>query len=69
MTAFDIFLAGFVFKDWALAIFIMVSLYGSYIRFFIYMRMNREILDKPATKAKYGNLYEGLKPLGRYAAP
>ena len=46
-----------------MASFILVSLYGSYILFFVYMRKNRDKLDRPSTRAKYGVLYDGLEPI------
>ena len=69
----DIFLAGFTLTiscilQWAMASFILVSLYGSYIMFFAYMRKNREKLDRPSTRAKYGVLYEGLEPISIFGA-
>ena len=71
LTAVDIFLVGFIFtfscvKNWAMACLILVSLYGSYSAFFIYMRRNRKILDRPSIRAKYGVLYDGFFPIGIY---
>ena len=49
--------------SWSMACFIFIALYGSYIKFFVYMRKNREILDRPSTRAKYGTLYDGFEPI------
>ena len=45
----------------AYAIFIFLSLYGLYAYLFIYMRKHHDILDRPSTRDKIGNLYEGLQ--------
>ena len=49
-----------------MACLIVVSLYGSYSAFFIYMRRNRKILNRPSVRAKYGVLYDGFFPVGIY---
>ena len=51
-----------------MASFILASLYGLYIVFFLYMRKNRHILDRPSTRAKYGVLYDGLEPISIFGA-
>ena len=69
----DIFLTGFTLtisciSQWVMASVIFVALYGLYCMFFIYMRKNRDILDKPSTRAKYGVLYDGLEPTSKFGA-
>ena len=66
LLAVDVLLAGFAITfihvtKLAYAIFIFLSLYGLYAYLFIYMRKHRDILDKPSTRDKIGNLYEGLQ--------
>ena len=56
------FLAGFVLSfshaaKLAYAVFIFISLYGLYIYLFVYMKKYQEILDKPSTRDRIGNLY------------
>ena len=46
--------------------FILIALYGSYTGFFIYMRKNRKILDRPSVRARFGVLYDGFEPIGIY---
>ena len=71
LTAVDIFLVGFTLtftclQNWITGCFIFVALYGSYAAFFIYMRKNRSILDRPSVRAKFGVLYDGFEPIGIY---
>ena len=43
------------------AVLIFLSLYGLYIYLFVYMRKHQDILDKPSTRDRIGNLYSGLQ--------
>ena len=66
LLAIDVLLAGFALTfihvaKLAYAILIFLSLYGLYAYLFVYMRKHRDILDKPSTRDKIGNLYEGLR--------
>ena len=68
LKAVDTFLLGFtlsfsVASEWAIAVLIFVAIYGYYTKFFIFMRRNREILDRPSTRAQYGALYDGFEPI------
>ena len=49
-----------------MAILILIALYGSYFKFFFYLRSNRDNLSKPSVKASHGILYDGLRPFSRY---
>ena len=68
LNSIDTFLAGFALSlssvsKWGSAIFTFVAIYGCYTKFFIFMRKNRQILDRPSTRAKYGVLYDGFEPI------
>ena len=68
LSAVDTFLFGFalsfsVASKWATQIVILVAIYGCYAKCFVFMRRNREILDRPSTRASYGVLYDGFEPI------
>ena len=74
MTSCDIFMAGFTLtlsncSQWFVAIMIVVALYGSYFRFFFYMRDNREDLPKPSMRKRIGTLYEPFDVYSRLKEP
>ena len=71
LKSIDTFMIGFtlsfsIISQWIIAIFIFVAIYGCYTKFFMFMRKNRGILDKPSTRAKYGVLYDGFEPISAH---